>query len=111
MENELLEEGWVKFLRFPCKEGHIDRWMGDCIDNPNKPTRNRMCLNSSATYYRFNDGKWYNGRGFKGILEILVKHIRGLLTADEIFKETYKLDEDKEIDDSVDDSASGDVIT
>ena len=32
---EQLEEGWVKFTRIHCKEGYIDRWMGDCINNPN----------------------------------------------------------------------------
>ena len=32
--------------------------MGDCIDNPNKPTKNPLNLNSSTCYWRCNNGSW-----------------------------------------------------
>ena len=31
---EWLLEGWVKFRRHNCKEGFIDVWHGDSVDNP-----------------------------------------------------------------------------
>lgn len=58
MRTQRLEEGWVKFERTFCKEGYIDRWTGDSIDDPNKPQRHQLKLNSFHTYWRLNDGKW-----------------------------------------------------
>ncbi|PCJ92268.1 MAG: hypothetical protein COA50_15670 [Flavobacteriaceae bacterium] len=56
-----LEEGWVKFRRFSCKEGFIDRWRGDCIDDPNLNFENKLNLNSGTTFFRLNgQDKWIN---------------------------------------------------
>jgi len=62
LKNEQLEEGWVKFMRVHCKEGWLDRWMGDCINDPNKPTKHQMQLNSFACYWRCNNGAWVSDR-------------------------------------------------
>lgn len=60
-KDELLSEGWVKFIRRYFKEGFIDRWVGDCIDNPNKSKKHQMCLNSFSSYCRLNGkGEWVN---------------------------------------------------
>lgn len=53
-----MTEGWVTFQRTPCKEGYIDRWAGDSINDPNNETKHQMCLNSFTYYFRLNDGKW-----------------------------------------------------
>jgi len=53
---EIKQEGWVKFERFHCKEGFIDRWIGDAINNPNNKEKSLLNLNSFKTYYRL-DGK------------------------------------------------------
>ena len=39
MTPDYIEEDWVKFRRVPCKEGHIDVWMGDAACNPNDEER------------------------------------------------------------------------
>ena len=44
-------EGWVKFNRIQCKEGYIDRWIGDCINNPNSISKSQLQLNSFAEYF------------------------------------------------------------
>lgn len=60
---EQLEEGWVKFRRVPCLEGHIDFWNGDQADDPNSPTQSRIHLNSSSTWFRFSgDVEWLSSR-------------------------------------------------
>lgn len=61
-EPVFLEEGWVRFLRFMCKEGTLDRWQGDSINDPNLPEKSRLQLNSSATWWRCNGGSWINDR-------------------------------------------------
>lgn len=61
--NNYHTEGWVKFTQKRYADGGtIDRWMGDCIDNPNRPNQHQMQLNSFATYYRYNGGEWVNSR-------------------------------------------------
>ncbi len=86
-----LEEGWVKFIRIDCKEGWIDRWIGDCINNPNNPVKARINLNSSVTYYRCNVGQWVIDRdlGRSQILELL--SMREEFTSIEIWDELLRL--------------------
>ena len=65
IELEHLEEGWVKFIRVPFAEGFMDRWTGDCINNPNNQYKSNIQLNSMATYFRLNgEGMWVNRREF-----------------------------------------------
>lgn len=65
MTQDYIEEGWVRFRRFACKEGHIDVWMGDASCNPNDEERPYYNLNSSATYLRCNGSKWIHRRDLK----------------------------------------------
>jgi hypothetical protein len=72
MENnekrELLKEGWVEFFRVYCKTGFIDYWVGDCINDPNLPSKNRWQLNAFVWYYRLNgNGKWVKSSEFDNI--------------------------------------------
>jgi len=90
MEQERLKEGWVEFNRFYCKEGHIDGWMGDSINNPNNPTKHPMQINSIASYYRCNDGKWISKRDLSGSLVLTFLNMREEFTAAEIWKELRK---------------------
>ncbi len=89
-KREQLEEGWIKFVRYYCKEGYLDKWMGDSIDNPNNSSKNQMSLNSNITYWRCNNSKWLSdyeiGRGeVSGMLEI-----SDSFTAEEIWNEILK---------------------
>lgn len=81
---EQLQEGWVRFKRFHCKEGVLDCWQGDRIDNPNNKEKNKMNLNSGAMYWRIS-GKWIHDSeiGGKKILGLLPKRFE--LTAQEIW--------------------------
>lgn len=63
MSTDYIEEGWVRFRRITCKEGHIDLWHGDQSCDPNEPERPYHNLNSSATYLRCNGSKWVHVRG------------------------------------------------
>lgn len=65
MKKERLKEGWVEFDRWHFKEGHIDRWFGDCVDHPKNETKSLLYLNSFAAYYRLNGGEWLSQRDFK----------------------------------------------
>lgn len=80
------EEGWVKFVRYSCKEGHIDRWTGDCINNPNNPTKSSLQLNSFVTYWRCNDSEWIHANeiGRNNIYSLL--EMREEFTAQEIWE-------------------------
>ena len=73
IEIEDLQEGWVDFKRIHFAEGFIDRWVGDCINNPNNQYRSNMQLNSGATYIRLNgEGLWFNMREFnKSIIHMI----------------------------------------
>jgi hypothetical protein len=63
MEKKQNSEGWVKFARRHFADGGtIDRWVGDCINDPNRPTQSNLQLNTFATYYRLNGGTWINDR-------------------------------------------------
>lgn len=66
VKSETKKEGWVQFMRIPCKKGFIDRWMGDVADNPNNEKRSQQHLNTITTYFRLNGkGKWASQRDFK----------------------------------------------
>lgn len=82
---EQLQEGWVRFKRFHCKEGVLDCWQGDSIDNPNNKEKNHLCLNSHAMYWRIDNEEWVSEHklGGKKILNILPKRLE--LTAQEIW--------------------------
>ena len=93
MKNKVkfLEEGWVKFIRIPCKEGHIDRWMGDSIDDPNKDSKSNIQLNSTATWYRCNSGKWKNSYYIGTTNKILsLLEYASEFSAEEIWEELNK---------------------
>ena len=90
MEVKRLKSGWVEFTRFYCKEGHIDRWMGDAINDPNNKHIHGQQLNSSATFYRFNGGKWIYSGDLKRSNVIYTLDLYGeLFTADEIKQELF----------------------
>lgn len=91
MGQERKQEGWVKFTRFCCKEGFIDRWVGDVINNPNYEKESNYQLNTFAEFYRFNGGKWIHRCEFKRALFSDMKEVFDLFTADEIL-EAYRLE-------------------
>ncbi len=87
MKSEQLQEKWYTFRRIYCKEGFIDMWAGDCINDPNEDTKHNLQLNSSTTYYRLNGkGLWI----YKGDLKNMSKMICGdytiHFTANEIWE-------------------------
>ena len=90
LKQEQLEEGWVKFIRWHCKEGYLDRWMGDCINDPNKPTKHQMCLNSSACYWRCNNGEWISDRELGRSYVFTMLEMGEYFTAQEIWDELLK---------------------
>lgn len=82
-----LKEKWFTHIRFYCKQGVIDRWMGDCINDPNNDTKSNMQLNSIATYWRLNGvGDWVNSRDMRDIYGLLVE-FKDIATADEIWQD------------------------
>lgn len=91
MKPEQMQEGWVKFTRYPCKEGNLDIWRGDCNSNPNEPSKAHLNLNLSASYWRCNGGKWVYDRELGGGGEILsILELRQGFTAEEIWEELVK---------------------
>ena len=79
-----LSEGWVKFNRIPCKEGYIDRWIGDCINNPNSVSKSQLQLNSFAEYYRL-EGEWMPKHEFDRLFYHQILELRNQFTAQEIW--------------------------
>lgn len=59
-----LQEGRLKFQRFNCKTGNIDRYCGDLRDKPNIATKPKISLNLTTIWYRLNNNEWENFRGF-----------------------------------------------
>ena len=59
---------WVKYTTINHPGGGaIDVWRGDCINNPNNPTKSNVQLNALALFYRLNGaGDWINSRDFDG---------------------------------------------
>ena len=84
-----LSEGWVKFRRYKCKQGYIDKWVGDCINNPNSETESKMQLNSFAEYYRFNNTEWYSKHSFKNNFFKSMIEEREFFSSEEIFKNYF----------------------
>lgn len=91
MKIEHLKEGWVNFTRYSCKEGFIDTWVGDSVNNPNNKEKSNINLNSFASYYRLNEGKWVNRQDLFRLtqLEPVLSQLAESCTATEIW-ETYK---------------------
>jgi hypothetical protein len=90
MTKETIEEGWLKFTRIHCKEGFIDRWMGDCINHPNNPEKSRLQLNMMVTYYRLNGGEWISDRDFGRSILITLLPMGEEFTAQEIWDEVLR---------------------
>lgn len=89
MKPQQMQEGWVSFKRYPCKEGHIDIWRGDCNSNPNDPNKAHLNLNSFAVYIRCNGGKWVHSRGLDTATHEMIwfAPIRQDFTAKEIWEQ------------------------
>jgi hypothetical protein len=86
--SELLTEGWVQFWRIICKEGFIDRWIGDMGNNPNLPTKNQWGLNAFVTYYRLNGtGEWIEKGCFNKIQAEMLDNM-DVCSAQEIWNKT-----------------------
>ena len=80
--NNLMDEDWVKFTRYPCLEGFIDHWTGDCSSNPNY-SESSLMLNMTADYFRLNGtGKWVCS-SYRFLRDL--KEFREGFTAEEMF--------------------------
>ncbi len=82
---EYLVDGWRKFVRVKCTSGFIDKWMGDCIDNPNNETKSNWNLNAFATFYRLNGGEWIDSRQFTEDLQSWTLRLCDTETAENIW--------------------------
>ena len=96
-KHEKMKESWVNFTRFYCKEGYIDRWTGDSSDNPNKEKPHPMNLNSTATFFRLNDGEWTPIYYFNRRFDSDIYTYRKEFSAEEIWDENYKGYEEFEV--------------
>ena len=77
-----MQEDWVKFTRYPCLEGFIDHWTGDCSSNPNY-SESSLMLNMTADYFRLNGtGKWVCS-SYRFLRDL--KEFREGFTAEEMF--------------------------
>jgi hypothetical protein len=96
---EMLEEGWVIFRRYLCKEGHIDVWHGDQSCDPNLPDRPHYNINTNTTYLRCNGSEWLNRKDLKVRNHYLsYLDMRTEFTAEEIWKElTYEISQQLKI--------------
>ena len=90
LKQEILEEGWVKFTRWHCKEGYLDIWTGDCINNPNNPTKSQWQLNSFASYWRCNSGEWISDKDLGRSEVFALLQMGEEFTAKEIWDELLK---------------------
>jgi len=89
-KKEFLKEEWVEFSRYYCKEGFIDVWIGDCINNPNLSSKSKCQLNSFAWYYRLNgEGEWVNRNKFDYIATLLLE-LRNNFDAKEIWEQSLR---------------------
>lgn len=90
MKIENLEDGWVKFRRYYCKEGFIDYWIGNGLDNPNLQTPNQLSLGIKS-YFRLNGtGGWKERMWFKENLVGLLNIGCRSSTAEEIWEYTKR---------------------
>lgn len=90
LEVEQLEEKWYKFLRFHCKEGWVDRWMGDCASNPNDDNKSGVNLNTTATYWRCDNGEWVNDYNLDRVQLYNLYEFREEFTSKEIWEYVSK---------------------
>ena len=75
------------------KEGYIDRWTGDSINDPNRESKHQMRLNSFASYFRLNGkGDWLSRREFVDIISSLTITAE-TKTSDEIWNESLRIDQ------------------
>ena len=91
-QSEYITEGWVKFLRNYCKEGFIDVWIGDSIDNPNNENESQEKLNSNSRAYRLNGiGKWKTDFSYseKHSLDGFINIMRDNCSAEEIWNVVF----------------------
>ena len=83
------EENGVIFYRHHCKEGFIDRWMGDASQDPNQPLKKvDFQLNSYRVMFRLNGkGEWESRGNWKhGFTNYLLDNCE-TKTAEEIWNE------------------------
>jgi|JI10StandDraft_1071094.scaffolds.fasta_scaffold174386_5 hypothetical protein len=81
-----MQEGWVEFVRIPCKEGFIDVWHGDCAKNPNEAEKSRFNLNAFAKYFRLNgSGEWRRDYSFNTTFHQDIRDFRSEFTALELW--------------------------
>ena len=73
---EWIKEGWVVFRRIHCKEGFIDCWIGDQINNPNNPKMSQYQVNSFTSFFRLNgETEWVSKNSFdNGFPNFIVKN-------------------------------------
>ena len=84
---EFLQEGWVRFRRHNCKEGFIDVWQGDSIDNPNNAEECRINLNSISVWIRCNNSEWISVRDLTKRHYLPYLDMAEEFTAEEIWNE------------------------
>lgn len=90
-DTNYLKEGWVEFIRINCIVGFIDRWMGDEINNPNRPSKSGFQLNAFAVYYRLNgQGEWINRRDINEV-ENLLHNFKETRSAEQIWNTAIKI--------------------
>lgn len=71
-KTEILQEGWLHFRRLHCREGFIDIWSGDEVEDPNQDTQSEDSGFYITSWYRLNgEGKWFNKKEFFDILSCL----------------------------------------
>lgn len=84
---ERLEEGLVRFLRIYFRNGFIDRWTGDSINDPNNQEKSNLQLNSYTSYYRLNKtGKWIHIGAFDRKIESITSDTHDDFTAKEVWE-------------------------
>lgn len=88
-----ITEGWVTFLRFNCKEGTIDKWMGSSNTNPNRSEKPPLQSSNFSTYYRLNGtGQWVRSTEFFGLFNALVsREALDSFKADELWNRCRKI--------------------
>jgi len=84
---------WVKYktIQHPGG-GSVDVWRGDQIDDPNKPNKQHLSLNSISVFYRLNGaGEWRHRRDFDVDLMAWLQH-NPEVTAEEVWISALRKD-------------------
>jgi hypothetical protein len=85
-EEEWSDPDWIKYTRFECSFGYIDRWMGDIADDPNNRTKSKQNLNQITTYFRLNgEGKWRHESEFRKIMFNINKY-KNVCSSNEVWE-------------------------